>query len=145
MKAIVILALLLPLFVACGQGDQEATSAVEPDAQVALAEQDEECHDGEACDEVALFAVDALDMNLAGTLVKALAEVPGVIKAKPAVADGKFAVEFTNPTSTPKTLLDAIKATGASASLIDVTPAEAGSGVKSGCAGCPSQAKCAGK
>ncbi len=145
MKSIVILALLIPLFVACGQTDPEAASTVEPDAQVALADKDQECLDGESCDEVALFAVDGLDMNLAGTLVKALAEVPGVIKAKPAVADGKFAVEFTNPTSTPKALLDAMKAAGASASLIDVTPAEAGGGEKSGCAGCPSQAKCAGK
>ncbi len=142
MKAITILFLLVPLFIACGQGDQDVQDTVEPAAQVAHADKDKGCHDGETCNEVAVFSVEGLDMNMAGSLVKALAELPGVLKAKPAVADGKFAVEFTNPTSTPKTLLAAMKDAGASAILLDVTPAEAGSGEKSGCAGCPSQAKC---
>jgi hypothetical protein len=139
MKRFSILILILPLFVACGQGDQDTNTSHSDDAQVSAV-----ANDGELCNEVAIFSVDGLDMTMAGQLAQVLAELPGVITAKPVVAEGKFAVQFTNPTSTPKALLDAFKTAGVSATLLDVKPAEAKAGAKSACDGCPSKSKCAG-
>jgi len=140
MRLRTLMILILPLLVACGQDDSDAHSTADPAARATA----ERTHGTEPCIEVALFTVEGLDMDLAGKLVGALNGLPGVRSAKPAVADGKLAVEFTNPESTPKAIEDALEAAGASASLLSVVPAETGGGEKSGCAGCPSRSKCQG-
>ncbi len=144
MKRFSILFLILPLFIACGQDDQDTNASHDDDAQASALANEADVHDGELCNEVAVFSVDGLDMALAGQLALVLADLPGVITAKPVVEEGKFAVQFTNPTSTPKAILEAFKTAGVSATLLDVKPADAKAGAKSACDGCPSKSKCQG-
>jgi len=144
MKFWTLLILILPLLAACGQGEQDESAAADIETAEAVVEAPAEASVDDPCCEVARFSVEGLDMAMAGQLVKALTDMPGVLSAKPAVADGSFSVEFENPTSSPKAILEALQGAGSAVTLLDVVPAEASAGDKSGCAGCPSQSKCQG-
>ncbi len=98
--------------------------------------------DTEIRHEVALFAVEGLDMEQAGKLAEALSELPGVLVAKPVLEEKNLAVEFVAPKCDPEIILTAMEKIGAAAELIKVTPLEGKPGEKSGCAGCPSKSKC---
>ncbi len=92
--------------------------------------------------EVALFAVEELDMEQAGKLAEALSKMPGVLAAKPALEEKRLSVEFAAPECDPERILATLETAGATASLIDVKVLEGKPGEKSACDGCPSKSKC---
>lgn len=104
---------------------------------------EEAAEETEVRHEVALFAVEDLDMERAGKLAEVLSELPGVLAAKPILEEKKLAVEFTAPACDPEILMSAMKKAGTGAELIKVAPMEGKPGEKTGCGGCPSQSKCA--
>ena len=92
--------------------------------------------------ELAIFAVEDLDMEQAGKLAQALSELPGVLAAKPVMEEKTLAVEFAAPECDPELILAALEQAGAGAELVKVMPLEGKPGEKSACDGCPSKSKC---
>lgn len=93
--------------------------------------------------EVASFSTPGLDATLARKLAGALAALPGVIKATPAMADKRFDVEFVPGKTAPAKMLAALKTVSPSVALEGVRdpgPAAANSGSK--CGGCPMKDTC---
>jgi copper chaperone CopZ len=96
--------------------------------------------------ETAVFEVAQLSKEaVVKDLAKALANEPGVVKAKAEVDKGLFAVTFEPGKTNPETLTKAMTAVAGEVKLKEVIGAKSGAAVPSACGACPSRSACGSK
>lgn len=96
--------------------------------------------------DVAVFSVP--DLARGGTLkelAKALADQPGIVKAKADKKAGTFKVTFDRQATNPERVQQAVGSVSPNATLVSVGPADPKAAGEKGCGGCPRAQSCPGK
>ena len=95
----------------------------------------------EAAQQTAIYTVPNLDKALSKNLVKSLAEVEGILAAKPDTDSGIVAVTFESAKTDAKQIHEALSKLAPEAELDKVAPADA-KAAGAGCGRCPHAKTC---
>lgn len=94
--------------------------------------------------EVAAFSVPRLKGAVLKDLAKALADEPGIVRAKADRKSKTFLVTFDGRRTSPEAILRAVNTVSKEATLVAVTPADPKAAGGPGCGGCPQAKSCPG-